>query len=70
MELSHIILASFIVLLVIVIYGLGRKTNQYKARIEELEADLQEHIAGARQDARTITRLQRTITELSKEKKP
>ena len=64
MEIAIIIAFAVVLLQTIVIYNLGKRVNQYKKQIEELESDLQDHISGSDKDARTITALRRTINDI------
>ena len=63
MEISLFVLAAIIILLVIVIYGLGKRYHQAQNRIKELEMDLQEYVDASLKDARTINELNKKLEE-------
>ena len=61
MDITLIILGGFIILLLIVIYGLGRYIRRLNKELEEMDIDLQEYSNAADDDAKTITKLKKQL---------
>lgn len=67
MDISVIVLSAFILVLVAVIYGLGKRLNKAKDQIHDMELDLQEYIDAANKDAKKINELKTYVTKLEME---
>lgn len=57
MDITLIIMGGFIILLLIVIYGLGRYIKRLNKELEDMDIDLQEYSKSADDVAKTITKL-------------
>lgn len=60
MDITLIIMGGFIILLLIVIYGLGRYIKKLNKELEDMDIDLQEY-SNAADDAKTITKLKKQL---------
>lgn len=61
MDITLIIMGGFIILLLIVIYGLGRYIKKLNKELEDMDIDLQEYSKAADDDAKTITKLKKQL---------
>lgn len=61
MDITLIIMGGFIILLLIVIYGLSRYIKKLNKELEEMDIDLQEYSKAADDDAKTITKLKKQL---------
>ena len=61
MDGALIILGAFIILLLIVIYGLGRYIKKLNEELREMDIDLNEYAAAASKDAKTINELKKQL---------
>lgn len=63
MEISLIVMGAIIILLLIVIYGLGRYIKKLNEELREMDMDLNEYAQAARNDAKTICELRKQLSK-------
>lgn len=56
-------MGAFIILLLIVIYGLGRYIKKLNEELREMDMDLNEYAQAARNDAKTICELRKQLSK-------